>query len=103
MGVPVVTLCDDRHAGRMSASILTCVGLDEWITRTGSEYLAVAAKAASSLEHLAAVRAELRDRMRNSSLCDASTFVQRLEAAYRMLWREWCTRAQGPRSEVEAV
>jgi predicted O-linked N-acetylglucosamine transferase (SPINDLY family) len=38
MGVPVLTLRDPRHAGRMSASILTCLGLTDLIAETPEEY-----------------------------------------------------------------
>jgi hypothetical protein len=38
MGVPVPTLRGTRHAGRMSASILTCLGLTDLVAETPEEY-----------------------------------------------------------------
>ena len=38
MGVPVVTLRGDRHAGRVGASLLTQVGLMDWIAGSPEEY-----------------------------------------------------------------
>src|SRR6267142_1772918 len=42
MGVPVVTLAGDRHAGRVGASLLTRVGLEDMIAHTADGYLATA-------------------------------------------------------------
>jgi predicted O-linked N-acetylglucosamine transferase (SPINDLY family) len=39
MGVPVVTLRGDRHAGRMVASLLTCLGLQELVAETPADYV----------------------------------------------------------------
>ncbi|MBL8830324.1 MAG: tetratricopeptide repeat protein, partial [Planctomycetaceae bacterium] len=33
MGVPIVTLCGRRHAGRMVSSVLTCLGRPDWIAQ----------------------------------------------------------------------
>lgn len=85
MGVPVVTLCGDRHAGRMVSSILTAAGLPECIAHTPDEYLAIAQRLASSPDTLAALRKGLRDRIKQSVLCDAKGFTKRLEEAYRRM------------------
>src|SRR5439155_2848700 len=63
MGVPIVTLAGDRHPSRMTASVLTTVGLAEHIARTPEEYLRKAAELAGDLDGLAAMRAGLRARM----------------------------------------
>jgi predicted O-linked N-acetylglucosamine transferase (SPINDLY family) len=87
MGVPVVTLPGDRHAGRMVASALTQVGLAELIARTPEEYVARAAALAGDPERLAALRDGLREQTRRSPLCDGAAFTRHLEAAYRAMWR----------------
>jgi predicted O-linked N-acetylglucosamine transferase (SPINDLY family) len=89
MGVPVVTLLGDRHAGRMVASVLTQVGLPELIARTPAEYVAKSASLACNPERLAGLRLGLREQMRRSPLCDGAAFIRGLEAAYRMMWRRW--------------
>jgi protein O-GlcNAc transferase len=90
MGVPVLTLRGPRHAGRMSASILTCVGLTDLIAETPEEYRQKAVWLASDGERLADLRGSLRERMLRSPLCDGATFTRGLEAVYRGLWRRWC-------------
>lgn len=90
MGVPVVTLYGDRHAGRVSASFLTCVGLKRLIARTPEEYIDIADELAGYIESLATLRSTLRARMQNSSLYDTAAFADKVERAYREMWREWC-------------
>lgn len=87
MGVPVLTLRGDRHAGRMAASVLTCLGLTEWIAETEHDYVALAVQWANRRAELARFRAVNRERMRRSALCDGKAFTRGLEAAYRQMAR----------------
>jgi predicted O-linked N-acetylglucosamine transferase (SPINDLY family) len=90
MGVPVITLAGDRHAGRVGASLLTRVGLDDLITRDVDDYVAKAAALAADAARRAALRASLRARFIASPLGDARAFARDVEAAYREVWRAWC-------------
>ena len=90
MGVPVVSLRGDRHAGRVGASLLGQVGLPELVAGSVEDYLAIAAGLAADPQSLAALRSSLRARMLSSPLCDVSGFTRRLEATYRSLWQAWC-------------
>jgi predicted O-linked N-acetylglucosamine transferase (SPINDLY family) len=92
MGVPVVTLVGDRHAARVGASLLSRVGLDELVAKSEDAYVATAARLATDLAALGRLRCELRPRLAASPLCDGAGFARQLEATYRSLWREWCTR-----------
>jgi predicted O-linked N-acetylglucosamine transferase (SPINDLY family) len=91
MGVPVVSLLGDRHAGRMVASVLRQVGLGELVACTPQEYVTTAAGLAGDPERLAGLRHRLRDQVRRSPLCDGAAFTRQLEAAYRSLWRRWAS------------
>jgi predicted O-linked N-acetylglucosamine transferase (SPINDLY family) len=82
MGVPVITLAGRVHAARVGASLLGCVGLDEWVADDKDGYLELARRGAANLQELASLRHELRERMRNSSLCDISLFASRLERLF---------------------
>jgi hypothetical protein len=77
----------------MVASVLSCLGLGDWIADKPEAYLAAAAKLASDRERLAYRRVELRDRMANSLLCDGRTFAAKLERLYRQVWQQWCVRS----------
>lgn len=90
MGVPVVTLRGASHAGRMVSSVLTQLGLTEWIAETPEQYVALAKRMAEDLAVLATLRRTLRERMVASLLCDGPRLAREVEAAYRDAWRQWC-------------
>jgi len=93
MGVPVVTQCGRSHAGRVSASLLTQIDCQEWITLSRSGYVAVATTLASDINTLAAIRAQLRNRITMSSLTDLSGRAAEFERACCELWEEWRIRS----------
>jgi len=82
MGVPVVTLAGERSFSRTGASVLCAVGLSELVTEDPDRYVECAIGLARDRARLAALRAELRERVRVSPLADAQRFAASLEAAY---------------------
>lgn len=90
MGVPVVTLAGNTHAGRVGASILTALGEPALIAADVGSYVRTACALAADRERLDAYRATLRERLRVSSLCDARGFTRRIEEAIRLAWTDWC-------------
>lgn len=90
MGVPVVTLSGERHAGRVGASLLTGIGMDNLVARTPDAYVAAAVDLAREPARLAALRAGMRERMTASPLMDATRLARSVEQAYRSVWRRWC-------------
>jgi len=93
MGVPVLTLRGERHAGRVGASILERAGLGDWVAASRAEYVALATARAADLDGLADLRGTLRKRVQGSGLTDLPRFTKSLEAAYRGMWRAWCEGA----------
>lgn len=85
MGVPVLTLAGRTHVARVGASLLTHLGLPDWITAGEDDYVARAVAAAADLPALAALRAGLREKMRASPLCDAPAFTRGLEQTFARL------------------
>ena len=95
MGVPVVTLRGDRHAGRVGASLLTQIGLTDLIANSVEEYMAIAVALARNPERLSDLRRILRSRMAASPLCDAPAFARKMEFAFRTMRQHWCEIACG--------
>jgi predicted O-linked N-acetylglucosamine transferase (SPINDLY family) len=87
MGVPAVTLAGRTAVGRGGVSILSNIGLPEFIAHDPAEYVRLATDLATDQTRLAQLRAGLRDRLRNSPLTDAPRFARNVEAAYRTMWR----------------
>lgn len=96
MGVPVVTLTGERHAGRVGASILSRVGLGDLVAASPDDYLRIAVMLARDKERLQSIRASLRKTMCASPLCDGTAFAIKIEGAFRSMWQDWCT--SGPSS-----
>jgi protein O-GlcNAc transferase len=90
MGVPVVTLAGTRHAGRVGASLLTRLGMEDMIADSPETYRDKAVALARDPARLASLRAGMRDRIAASPLMDAGRFTRDLEQAYRWAWRRWC-------------
>ncbi len=94
MGVPVVTLLGERHSGRVGASIMHHVGLQELVADTVEDYAQLAQSLANDQGRLSVLRSRLRDRMQQSRFMDKELFTKCLEDAYRKMWTKWC-RDQG--------
>ena len=92
MGVPTVTLAGDVFAGRTGLSLLNAIGLPELAASDENGYIEVAAALAADLPRLGALRAGLRERMRNSPVGDLPRFVAAMEKLYRGAWQDWCAR-----------
>lgn len=90
MGIPVLTLRWPTTAGRLSASIVTTMGLPDWIAATQEEYVELAIRKAANLQSLAALRQQLRGIFTSSVIGDQAAYAQAVELEYRQLWREWC-------------
>jgi protein O-GlcNAc transferase len=89
MGAPVITLFGCRHAGRMVSSVLTQLGLDDFIAENETEYCTIAQRTALEIPSLSMLRQGLRSLMEGSALCDDRTFTRNLEHEYRKLWMKW--------------
>ena len=92
MGAPVVTLAGERMIERQGVSLLSTVGLDDLIATDHADYVAKAVALAQNPERRTKLRAELRDRMAASELCDGRGLAAALEAAYRGMWERYRTR-----------
>jgi protein O-GlcNAc transferase len=90
MGAPVLTLADRPPVGRLGESLLTAVGLDDWVAQDDAGYVAKGVDANANLSALAAVRAGLRTRCEKSQLSDVADLTRAMERLYRASWQRWC-------------
>jgi protein O-GlcNAc transferase len=90
MGVPVVTLPQDRVASRQTLAFLQGLGLGDLAASSEDDYVRIAAGLAADPALRAELRQTLRPRMAASPMNDPKAFAQGLDAAYRQMWRRWC-------------
>ena len=80
-GVPLLTCLGNAFQGRVAASLLRALSLDELVTTHLDDYEATAIDLARSPERLAALRARLAAQRQTSSLFDGKRFARNLESA----------------------
>jgi predicted O-linked N-acetylglucosamine transferase (SPINDLY family) len=90
MGVPVLTLAGRGHAARVGASLLSQVGLTDWIADNADAFVARARTATADTSALASLRKDLRATVAASPLCDGAVYARAVEGAYRAMWRKAC-------------
>lgn len=95
MGVPTIALPGETAVSRAGLSLLANAGLSEWVAATPEDFVRLAVERTEDRAGLAALRAALRPRLRESPLMDAARFARGVEAAYRAMWRTWCVRGDG--------
>lgn len=90
MGVPVVARLGERHAARVSASLVKAAGFPELVAESDEDFVRIAATLAADRARLGAFRESARSTMAASPLLDASAYANRFHAAMRGLWRAHC-------------
>lgn len=95
MGVPVLTLAGNSFLSRQGVGLMTNAGLPDWIATDPDDFVARAIAHTDDLQGLAALRSNLRQRLRTSPIFDAPQFAQHFESALREMWQEWCKNSVG--------
>ncbi len=81
MGVPTVAWGGETMLARVGASLMTCVGLKDWVAWSEEEYVALAIEHGSNIGKLARLRENLRAIASVTALFDARRFAVQLEDA----------------------
>jgi len=102
-GLPVLTVRGGRFHGRISASMLTAIGLPDLICETREDYIAKAVALAGHPEALAAIRARLWSNRLTQPLFDTERFVRHLEQAYEGMCRQARTGGRPQSFDVEPL
>ncbi len=95
-GVPLLTCLGTTFVGRVAASLLKAVGLDELIAYSLDEYEALALKLAREPAYLASLRDKLARNRNDFPLFNTARTTRQIEAAYTMMW-ERCRRRELPK------
>jgi predicted O-linked N-acetylglucosamine transferase (SPINDLY family) len=96
-GLPVVTCRGETFAGRVAASLLRALELDELITDSAAQYEALALRLARDAALLGAITAKLKRNRDTAALFDTARYTRHIEAAYATMW-ERHRRGEAPAS-----
>ena len=96
-GLPMLTCLGTTFAGRVGASLLNAVGLNELITRSLEEYEALALQLATNPKHLADFKSKLAGNRNTFPLFNTDRFRRHIEAAYTTMWERY-QRGEAPGS-----
>jgi predicted O-linked N-acetylglucosamine transferase (SPINDLY family) len=83
MGVPVAAVAGTRAIARGGVSLLTTLGLSDWIAERPEDLAAVVTRQTRDPAALERLRAALPARMRASALMDGARFTRNLESIFR--------------------
>jgi protein O-GlcNAc transferase len=86
-GVPQIAYCGGTFAARVSASLVTAIGLPELIVRSPEEYRALAIRLANDRDALVQIKSRLAANRLTTPLFDSRLFVRHLEAGYQAMWQ----------------
>jgi predicted O-linked N-acetylglucosamine transferase (SPINDLY family) len=90
MGVPVVCMLGSWITNRLSASIVSAIGLHDWVADTEDGYLEIARKFATAPDHLRQLRRTLPDLIEASAAGNLDAYTRAVESAYRTMWTRFC-------------
>jgi predicted O-linked N-acetylglucosamine transferase (SPINDLY family) len=91
MGAPVVAMLGQNLASRLSGAILQSLGLGGWVAEREADYEEFAVCRAGDLDALARFRAGIRAAILASDAGNPERYTRAVEAAYRTLWKRWCS------------
>lgn len=86
-GVPQIAYLGDSFAARVSASLVTAIGLPELIVRSPEECRALVTRLANDRAALGRIRNRLAANRLTAPLFDSRLFVGHLEAGYLAMWQ----------------
>jgi predicted O-linked N-acetylglucosamine transferase (SPINDLY family) len=87
MGLPVVSLAGENTPARSGASLLSAVGLSDFVADSPDAYVTTARSLALDPDALERIRGTLRARFAASPLRDEAGLARELELAYETMWK----------------
>jgi len=92
MNIPVVAMLGNALPKRISAGILSAVGLSDWVAKDNEAYIGIAVAWAGQIDRLARLRRDLPQRLAASAAGNPETYADAVGKAYRTMWQAYCTR-----------
>jgi predicted O-linked N-acetylglucosamine transferase (SPINDLY family) len=90
MGVPVVAKLGNSLPSRAAGSILTALGLPDWVADSDDAYVEIAAARGSQIGDLQNLRSELPGQIRAAAAGNPVSYTQAVDNAYRAMWKRYC-------------
>jgi len=94
MGVPTLTIAGATPASRISAALLSQVGLEQFIAANDQDLVEKGRYWAANIAGLAKIRADLRRRCEQSPMRRPELVAASIESAFRTMWQRWCAGLQ---------
>jgi predicted O-linked N-acetylglucosamine transferase (SPINDLY family) len=91
MGVPVVAKLGNSLPSRAAGSILTALGLPDWVTDSHEAYIDTATSRGSQVSELDRLRRELPEKIRTAAASNPVSYGRAVDDAYRAMWRRYCS------------
>ena len=88
MGVPVLNIAGESLLERGGASVMTAIGLPDWVADNQEDYVCKALAFAGDVTGLSDLRQGLRARTAASPVMDAPRFARNLEEAFWEMWKQ---------------
>jgi len=88
-GTPVLTLIGKTFAGRVAASLLKAIGMDELISKSIEEYETRAIELAHHPEKLKVIKQRLQANRGTTPLFNAPLFTKHIESAYTIMYERY--------------
>lgn len=91
MGVPPITMTGVTHGSRVGKTLLTNVGLENFVADSQDEFVRKAKELSGDINRLSMLRQHLREALLSSPLCDGPSFVgKKYEPMLKEKWRLYC-------------
>jgi predicted O-linked N-acetylglucosamine transferase (SPINDLY family) len=103
MGVPTLTLAGQTMPSRVGACLQSHAGLAGFVSNSEADFVEKGLYWAGRLEELAAIRAELRERFKDSAMGQPFFIAASVEQALRTMWQRWCAGLPTESFEVSII
>ncbi len=92
MGIPTVSLVGSLWVARMGLCIMSSVGLGSLAAQSPEQFVAKVQALVAHPQALSQLRQTMRERLKQTDLCNVELFASDLETAYREIWQRWSDR-----------